>query len=114
EWVSAFLTDLKKVGEEFQRHRHKPTCYIKGSKCRFDFPHEYISESYYDEKTNSIIIRCLDPWVNPHNPFILVCTRHNHDIKCILSGKAAKGAMFYITDYITKMEMSTAEMYSLL
>ena len=39
---------------------------------------------------------------------------HNHDIKCILSGKAAKAAMFYITDYTTKMDLKTYEMLSLL
>jgi hypothetical protein len=43
-----------------------------------------------------------------------VYCRHNHDIKCILSGKAAKAAMFYITDYITKMDLKTYEMLSLL
>ncbi|KAJ3884574.1 hypothetical protein GG344DRAFT_60353, partial [Lentinula edodes] len=45
--------------------------------------------------------------VNGHNPDLLVYTRHNHDLKCILSGKAAKAAMFYISDYITKMPLST-------
>ncbi|THV04012.1 hypothetical protein K435DRAFT_650121, partial [Dendrothele bispora CBS 962.96] len=114
EWVTSFLTDTKRLGEEFQRHKHKPTCRKKGTECRFDFPHEYVAESYFDENTNSIIIRCLDPWVNNHNPFILVCSRNNHDLKCILSGKAAKGAMLYITDYITKMDMKTGEMLSLL
>jgi len=31
-----------------------------------------------------------------------------------LSGKAAKAAMFYITDYITKMDIKTHEMLSLM
>ena len=35
-------------------------------------------------------------------------------MKCILSGKSAKAAMFYITDYITKMDCKTYEMLSLL
>jgi hypothetical protein len=52
--------------------------------------------------------------VNYFNRYILVYCRHNHDIKCILSGKAAKAAMFYITDYITKMDLKTYEMLSLL
>src|SRR5882762_4969193 len=52
--------------------------------------------------------------VNYFNRYILVYCRHNHDIKCILSGKAAKAAMFYITDYITKMDVKTYEMLSLL
>ncbi|KAG1779379.1 hypothetical protein EV702DRAFT_923238, partial [Suillus placidus] len=45
---------------------------------------------------------------------ILVFCRYNHDIKCILSGKGAKAAMFYISDYITKMDSKTYEMLSLL
>src|SRR5882762_10541168 len=52
--------------------------------------------------------------VNYFNRYILVYCRHNHDIKCILSGKAAKAAMFYISDYITKMDTKTYEMLSLL
>ena len=40
--------------------------------------------------------------MNFFNPYILVMCQHNHDIKCILSGKAAKAAKFYITDVLTK------------
>jgi len=43
-----------------------------------------------------------------------VFCRHNHDLKCILSGKSAKAAMFYISDYITKMGLKTYKMLSLL
>ena len=52
--------------------------------------------------------------VNYFNRYILVYCRHNHDLKCILSGKAAKSAMYYISDYITKMDMKTYEVLSLL
>ena len=52
--------------------------------------------------------------VNYFNRYILVYCRHNHDLKCILSGKAAKAAMCYITEYITKMELKTYEILSLL
>ena len=57
---------------------------------------------------------CHDATINFLNPYILVFCQHNHDIKCILSGKAAKAAMFYITDYITKMDIKTHEMLSLM
>ncbi|KAF8573852.1 hypothetical protein K439DRAFT_1285269, partial [Ramaria rubella] len=59
-------------------------------------------------------LMCCDANVNYFNRYILVFCHHNHDVKCILSGKAAKAAMFYITDYITKMDMKTYEMLSLL
>ncbi|KAI6025289.1 hypothetical protein PISMIDRAFT_677141, partial [Pisolithus microcarpus 441] len=64
--------------------------------------------------TNSITLMCHDGNVNYFNPYILVFCRHNHDIKCILSGKSAKAAMFYISDYITKSGSKTYEMLSLL
>ena len=67
-----------------------------------------------DPETNSIFLLCRDGTVNYFNPYLLVFCRHNHDIKCILSGKAAKAAMFYITDYITKGDLNTHEMLSLL
>ena len=57
---------------------------------------------------------CCDSTINYFNPYILVFYRHNHDIKCILSGRAAKAASFYITDYITKMGLKTYQMLSLL
>lgn len=57
---------------------------------------------------------CQDGNVNYHNQHILVFCCHNHDLKCILSGKSAKAAMFYISDYITKMGIKTYEMLSLL
>ena len=71
------------------------------------FPHEIIDYSFFDEQTNSVFFLCKDPTINPFNPYILLMCWHNHDIKCILSGKAAKAAMFYITDYITKVDLKT-------
>ena len=79
-----------------------------------NIPHEIVEASYFDPETDSIVFVCRDATVNYFNPYILVFCRHNHDIKCILSGKAAKAAMFYITDYITKMDLKTYEMLSLL
>ena len=35
-------------------------------------------------------------------------------MKCILSGKAAKAATFYISDYITQMNMKTYEVVTFL
>ena len=52
--------------------------------------------------------------VNYFNRYIIVYCHHNHDLKCILSGKAAEAAMCYITDYITKMDLKTYQMLSLL
>ncbi|KAG1725520.1 hypothetical protein EDB19DRAFT_1594951, partial [Suillus lakei] len=70
--------------------------------------------SYFDPKTNSIVLICQDENVNYFNPYFLVFCRHNHNIKCILSGKGVKAAMFYISDYIMKMDLKTYKVLSLL
>ena len=116
EWDSVFRTELKKCGEVLQRHVCRPVCHKYGNegKCRFLFPHEIIEASYFDSETNSVFLLCRDGSVNYFNPYILIFCRHNHDLKCILSGKSAKAAMFYITDYITKMDCKTYEVLSLL
>ena len=116
KWDSAFVTEIKKCGEILQRHKCRPVCHKYGNEkqCRFLFPHEVVEASYFDPDTNSVILLCRDSTVNYFNPYVLVFCHHNHDLKCILSGKAAKGAMFYITDYITKMDAKTYEMLSLL
>ncbi len=82
--------------------------------CRFKFPKDIIEKAYYDEEEQAIIFVCKDGNVNNYNRYILVFCRHNHDLKCILSGKAAKAAMFYITDYITKMDVKTYQLLTLL
>jgi hypothetical protein len=65
------------------------------------FPHEIVQTSHFDEASNSIFLKSTDPTMNYFNPYLLVFCRHNHNIKCILSGKSVKAAMFYISDYIT-------------
>ncbi|KAH7916126.1 hypothetical protein BJ138DRAFT_996432, partial [Hygrophoropsis aurantiaca] len=116
DWESVFISEVKKTGEILQRHVCRPVCHKYGneSRCRFLFPHEIVDASYFDSETNSIVLVCHDTNVNFHNVYILVCTRHNHDLKCILSGKAAKAAMCYISDYITKMSANTHQQLSLL
>ena len=116
EWESAYITKVKKCGEILQRHVCHPVCHKYGNegKCWFLFPHEIVEASYFDADKNAVVLLCRDGTVNYFNPYILIFCRHNHDIKCILSGKSAKAAMFYITDYITKMDCKTHEMLSLL
>lgn len=115
-WKTLFLNELKLCGEALQRHTCRDVChkYGRSDTCQFQFSHEIVKSSWFDSETNSIYLLCLDPNVNYHNPFILVYCQHNHDLKFILSEKAAKAAMFYITDYITKNDLKTYEILSLL
>ncbi|KIK38547.1 hypothetical protein CY34DRAFT_38545, partial [Suillus luteus UH-Slu-Lm8-n1] len=82
--------------------------------CCFLFLHEIVDVSHFDAETSSVVLMCKDGSVNYFNPYILMFHHHNHDIKCVLSGKSVKATMFYISDYITKMDMKTYEVLSLL
>jgi hypothetical protein len=100
-----FPCEVKRCAEVLQKHDVpcRKVCFKYGSEdCRFGFPHDIIPESSFDKVDNSISLKCLDPMMNWFNPYILTFCRHNHDLKWILSGKSAKAAMLYITDYITK------------
>lgn len=116
DWEAEFDTEVKLCGEALQRHYCKAVCHKYGNldKCRFRFPHEIVDVSHFESESNSINLVCRDPTLNYFNPYILVYCRHNHDIRCILSGKSAKAAIFYITDYITKMSLRTSQMLSLM
>ncbi|TFK22123.1 hypothetical protein FA15DRAFT_557586, partial [Coprinopsis marcescibilis] len=116
EWDSVLLTEIKQTGEALQRHTCRAVCHKYGhvDDCCFLFPHETVDASFFNPDTNTVALLCCDPTVNYFNPYILVFSQNNHDLKCILSGKSAKAAMFYITDYITKMDAKTYEMLSLM
>ncbi|KAF8901495.1 hypothetical protein CPB84DRAFT_1679739, partial [Gymnopilus junonius] len=111
-----FITEIKMCGEVLQCHVCHPVCHKFGNddRCRFLFPHEVVEASYWDPETNSVVLMCCDATVNYFNSYILVFCHHNHDLKCILSGKSAKAAMFYITEYITKMDFNTYQYLTLL
>ncbi|KAJ3770179.1 hypothetical protein FB446DRAFT_647439, partial [Lentinula raphanica] len=117
QWKMKMNDDHKVLGEHLQRHVCGAVC-IKGRKpgssCRFGYPHDIVEESSFDKQSNSITLKRLEKDINGHNPFVLVQTRHNHDLKCILSGRACKAAMFYISDYITKMPLKTDQLLSIL
>jgi hypothetical protein len=115
-WDTVYVTEVKQCGEVLQRHRCRPVCHKYGNedRCCFLFPHEIVEASSFDPESNSVVLMCRDANVNYFNPYILVFCRHNHDMKCILSGRGAKAAMFYISDYITKMDVKTYEVLSLL
>jgi hypothetical protein len=116
EWESVMATEIKFCGEVLQHHQCHHVChkYSNDNQCCFLFPHEVVEASYFDPESNSVVLMCRDSTVNYFNPDILVFCRHNHNLKSILSGKAAKAAMFYITDYITKMDLKTHKLLSLM
>ncbi|KAJ7686331.1 hypothetical protein B0H14DRAFT_2232518, partial [Mycena olivaceomarginata] len=115
-----FLSELVHLGNKLQKHVCRPVYHNYGhtDDCCFLFPHELIKNSFFDAEANSFILCylqcCLQSFINWYNLYILVCGRYNHNLKCILSGKAAKAAIFYILDYITKFDEKTYHVLSLL
>ena len=53
------------------------------------------------------------PMINNFNPYIISACRSNMDIKYIFSGKDAKALVYYITDYVTKSNLSFYDTFSL-
>ncbi|KAF9513193.1 hypothetical protein BS47DRAFT_1283107, partial [Hydnum rufescens UP504] len=111
-----FIAQVKLCGEALQCHTCRDVCHKYGhpNDCRFLFPHDIVQQSHFDEATNSIVLKCQDGTVNYFNPHLLVFCHHNHDLKCILSGRSAKAAMFYISDYITKNDEKMHQVLTML
>lgn len=113
--------DLHHLVKACQVHKHNLTCfkYWKGPphprECRFDLDESHFcSESYIDNDTGEICLRCLDGMVNNFNASILEAVRCNMDIKFIGSGASAKAILYYITDYITKSQLKAHVAYAAL
>lgn len=57
--------------------------------------------------TNSITLMCHDGNVNYFNPYILVFCRHNHDIKCILSGSKTYEMLSLLSRAVARLPLDT-------
>lgn len=111
--------DMHHLVTSCQVHSHNPTCYkyCKDSikECRFDLDASNVQTvSMFDPVTGEITIRCLDGLVNNFNATILEAVRCNMDIKFIGSGASAKAILYYITNYITKSQLSAHVAYAAL
>ncbi|KAG1823857.1 uncharacterized protein BJ212DRAFT_1444801 [Suillus subaureus] len=90
-------------------------CLLNLRECCFDLDkNNYCSESHVDPETEEICLRCLDGLVNNFNSMMLWAIRCNMDIKFIGSGASAKAMMYYITDYITKVQLKVHVAYAAL
>lgn len=120
--------DLDCVIKKTQLHVHHPTCFKyvtnfdkkkwKGYPdhlCRFRISKSNERpESFVDSDTAEIHLRVKDGMVNGFNKWILQALRCNMDIKFIGSGSDAKAILYYITDYITKSQLTSHVSYSAL
>ncbi|KAJ7086496.1 hypothetical protein C8R44DRAFT_650865, partial [Mycena epipterygia] len=115
EFEEAFKQTVEELVIKSNWHVHKNTCwkYLKpgeqhnDSTCRMRITGEVNPLTKLDEDTESIILRRLHPRINNYNQFVMFLLRCNMDIKYIGSGEAAKALVYYVTDYITKSQLST-------
>ncbi|KAF9642416.1 hypothetical protein BDM02DRAFT_3075889, partial [Thelephora ganbajun] len=108
--LKARVKDLRNVILECQCHSHTGTCYKHcksgGPKeCRFNLDEKNVVPfTYFNEETGSFVLRRLNGMINNCCPTIAEGCRCNSDIKFITSGDAVKSVLFYVTDYISKMQ----------
>ncbi|KAK0242410.1 hypothetical protein EDD85DRAFT_918712 [Armillaria nabsnona] len=104
--------DLHNLVVDCQVHKHTKTCYKywhypELKVCHFDLDEDNVlQESYFDYEKGEL--------VNNFNETILCAVQCNMDIKFIGSGASAKAILYYITDYITKLQLKTHVMYTAL
>ena len=113
--------DLHHLVSQCQLHKHSGTCYKywKGpperKECHFNLEESnFKATSSFDYETGEICLRCLDGLVNNFNSTILEAVCCNMDIKFIGSGASAKAILYYITDYITKLQLKAHIAYAAL
>jgi hypothetical protein len=96
-------------------HVHNETCWkhlkpgeTKGDPvCRMRIDGKTRTFTDLDNETQSIMLKRLHPRINNYNEVIMFLMQCNMDIKYIGSGPAAKALVYYVTDYITKENLST-------
>ncbi|CAF4098595.1 unnamed protein product, partial [Adineta steineri] len=109
-----FREDAGELAEQNNKHRHTRTCYKYGEKCRSHMPRELIAKSEINSVTGTISMKRNHKWINNYNEWIISACRSNMDIKFVWSGCDAKALSYYITDYITKSNVSFHDNLALL
>ena len=121
EFKTTMDDDLTTLGCRTLIHKksHTATCFKYSQqkntekKCRFGFPREIVHESSIDTQTGEILLCRKDSWINNYNPWITMACRSNNDIQFIGSGAAALARIYYITNYITKSDLTTYNAYAM-
>ena len=115
-----FHQDVIQLVNSVNVHKHSATCYKYSKaksddtkKCRMRMPRTLIAASNIDPITGEIVIRRSHPWINNFNEWFIAACRSNMDIKFIWSGSDAKALVYYITDYVTKSNLSFYDMFAL-
>ncbi|KDQ65222.1 hypothetical protein JAAARDRAFT_117660, partial [Jaapia argillacea MUCL 33604] len=114
EFYKAYQEHVHDLVVECNWHKHKQTCWKNlqpgqphdDSTCCMRMNGCIQEKTELDSETYSILLRCLHPRINNHNDLLVFLLACNIDIKYIGSGEAAKALVYYVTDYITKNNLS--------
>ena len=111
EFLRQLHRDSNAVASKRQMHgkNHNRTCfkYAKNGtrECRFLFPRELVADTHVDEH-GVIQLQRNNQWVTPWNPSLSSVLRSNHDISFIPTLSKALAAVYYMTNYATKYDVS--------
>ena len=78
--------------------------------CKARFPRFLVLKWFVDE-SGHLHMKKLEAWLNTITPLITFLLRCNTDVSCLLSGTTVKGAILYLTNYITKPILKTCVIF---
>ena len=113
-----FREDIVQLVTSSNIHKHSATCY-KYSKirdnptCRMRMLRQIVDQSSINVDSGEIKLKRLHATINNFNEYIISACRSNMDIKFIYNGSDAKALVYYITDYVTKTNLSFHDTFSL-
>lgn len=76
-------------------------------------PRQIVDQSSINVDSGEIKLKRLHATINNFNEYIISACRSNMDIKFIYNGSDAKALVYYITDYVTKTNLSFHDTFSL-
>lgn len=117
-FMSSFRKDIVQLVNSNNIHSHTSTCYKYSKKngnqsCRMRMPRQIENVSSINVESGEIKLKRLHETINNFNEYIISACRSNMDIKYIFTGSDAKALVYYITDYVTKSNLSFYDTFSL-
>ncbi|ODO08832.1 hypothetical protein L198_00565 [Cryptococcus wingfieldii CBS 7118] len=114
--------DVMEVLECGQLHDHSFTCFkhlpklrraqkLGDADCRFKFPKEEVLHTHFNDD-GTIDVQRTHPKLNMYNLIMVGAFRCNMDIKFVGSGMMAMAAVYYISNYISKVALDTPTMFA--
>jgi hypothetical protein len=122
DFESRFRRDVVRLVNSNNIHQHTATCYKYSKKrdnttcptCRMRMPRAITEQSSVDVQSGEVKLKRLHGMINNFNEYIITACRSNMDIKYIFSGSDSKALVYYITDYVTKSNLSFYDTFCLM